>query len=147
MEDLEALQRQHKLLSGLRENLEHSLDRLIYDLADEIDAHTGKRAYSVTDVPGMIPLCYGLKWSLKDEPWAVIANAERVIDLMKQMRTEVAAEPHWDALSEIPEDVWEGYMALYQEYLDLRKQWYTVLGTANAYWNEKIVPYLRAGED
>lgn len=147
MEDLKALQRQYKLLSSLREELEGCLDRLISDLGDEIDAQTGERAYSVTDIPGMTPLCYGLKWSLKDEPWTAIAKAEQVIDVMKELRTDISAEPRYDALAEIPQDVWEGYMRLARECHALRERWYAALEQEKAYWDERVMPYLRNGEE
>ena len=95
------------------------------------------------DIPGVIPFCYGLKWSVKDEPGVVVLNARRLIQFMDEVNAEIAQEPTFDAFKDVPEENWKEYRALFGQYRALHAQVWPAAKKAEACWNEKVLPYLK----
>lgn len=147
MDDIEALRRQHAELSRLRAHLFQSLDRLQSDYEEEIAVQSGEKVRSVREIPGFVPLCYGLEWSARDEPGFVIYNAGRLVKLMERVQVEIGERPALTYLSTVPQQDWDKYMALLDEYRKLHAATIAASRKAEAFWKGNVLPYLEADGD
>jgi len=122
MHDVKALQRQQAELEKLKEEIEGSLDDLVFEYRAKTDELLGRRAPFAEGAPDSEPVIIGLEWRVKDEAPAAALNAERLIQLMTGIRHDIAAPVQLNSLSGVPDERWDEYMGLWTKYREAKDQ-------------------------
>lgn len=144
MLDTAALQRQYDAVHSVGGELRQSLDRIESEYRAKLDEVSGRRAPVILDIGGTTPLIHGLEWAVREESWAVIVNSKRLVEIMEQLATDVTQGLPLDAFSKVPQESWDKYIALCDQYAEQREVWRTTLRQIEKVWADEVRPHLDA---
>jgi len=140
MHDVKALRRQQAELQRIRDELGSAIGGLLLGYADELKSLNGG-VPDFSDVPGHRKMDMGLDRDVVAIPGRGILVAKELISLLERLETEVATKPQLDSLAGVPDENWDLFVKMYDEYLEVRKKADRLCRELHEFREDKIEPY------